>query len=117
MARLRGGPKIMSLFTRFGDRVELVRLATVDDVRVFEHRKPDKEDRERTRGGWRAIARYCGGPNRGSLNPKTNGCGDENVGREILVDAAYVKATDGWKEISEAFQELQAKTSLSKPRS
>lgn len=99
----------MALYTRFGDQVELVRLATVDDVRTFERRKPDAEDRRRSRECWRAIARYCGGPNRGSRNPNANGCGDENVGKEILVDAAYLKADGGWSEISDAFHALQPK--------
>jgi hypothetical protein len=96
----------MAIYTRFGDGLELVRLATIEDVTTFERRKPDKEDRERTRDGWRAVARYTGGPSLGSRKEETNGCGDENVGKEVLVDAAYVRATDGWREISKAFQAL-----------
>jgi hypothetical protein len=99
----------MSLYTRFGDRVELVRLAVADDVRKLENRKPDKEDRARSVDGWRAIAKYCGGPNRGTRNPETNGCGDENVGKSILVDAAFLRADEGWSEISAAFQALKPK--------
>ncbi len=97
----------VAIFTRFGDRVELVRLATLDDVKTFEgrSRKIDKIDRERTRDGWRAIARYCGGPSLGSKKD-TNGCGDENVGKEILVDAAYLRADDGYREIHDEFSKL-----------
>jgi hypothetical protein len=95
----------MSLYTRFGDRLELVRLATIADVQTFERRKADKVDRDRTRDGWRAIAKYSGGPNRGAM-PGTNGCGDENVGKETLVDASFLRADDGWSEISKAFQAL-----------
>ena len=92
----------MALYTRFGDRVELLRLATLDDVKTYEHRKVDKIDRDRTKNGWRGIARYLGGPGLGSKSP-----GDENVGKEILVDAALLRADDGWSEISKAFEALQ----------
>lgn len=86
--------------TRFGDHIELVRVATLADVQAFEKRKPDKEDRERTKNGWRAIAKYTGTTVRGG-SP-----GDELIGKEILVDAAYLRASDGWKEISDAFTRL-----------
>jgi hypothetical protein len=78
--------------TRMGEAVELVRVATIDDVKTFECRRPDKQDRERTKDGWRAIARYVVG---GSTRS------------DILVDAAYLKATNGWAEISEAFDALR----------
>jgi hypothetical protein len=87
--------------TRFGDHIELVRVATLADVKTYERRKPDKEDRNRTRDGWRAIARYTGTTVRGT-SP-----GEELHGKEILVDAAYLRADDGWKEISDAFHKLQ----------
>ena len=97
----------MALYTRFGDRLELVRLATIEDVKTFERRKVDKQDRERTRDGWRAIARYCASK---CGFEHANNCGDENVDKETLVDAGYLRADGGWKEIADAFRALQPKT-------
>ena len=89
----------MTLFTRFGDRIELVRAASLADVKAYEKRKADKIDRERTRDGWRAIAKYC---------DIISGVGKDE--KEILVDAGYLRADDGWREISKAFEALQPKS-------
>lgn len=82
----------MSIATRFGEEITLVRRATLDDLKTFEgrSRRIDKHDRERTSEGWRAIAKYA------------------DTGKEILVDAAYVRATGGWTEIEAAFKALAA---------
>lgn len=80
------------LTTLFGTGVELVRVATAEDVRTFERRKVDAEDRQRTSDGWRAIAKRL------------------DTGAEILVDAAYLRASGGWKEISDAFRALHGGT-------
>lgn len=85
----------MALYTRFGDKIELVRVATLGDVKTFERRKVDRADRERTKEGWRAVARYV---------DIESGVGRDK--KEILVDAGYLKADDGSKEITAAFDAL-----------
>lgn len=73
------------IYTRFGNKIEVVRRATVADVRKFDNRRPDKEDRVRTADGWRAICRYLDG-------------------REFLADVAFLKADGGYGEIHDAFK-------------
>lgn len=36
----------MAIYGRFGDRVIIQRLATIEDVKELDKRKPDKQDRE-----------------------------------------------------------------------
>ena len=64
-----------------------MRVATLGDVETFERRKVDRADRERTKEGWRAVARYV---------DIESGVGRDK--KEILVDAGYLKADDGSKE-------------------
>jgi hypothetical protein len=68
------------IHSRFGGVVTLVRFATIGDVKTFERRKADKEDKLRTEGGWRFIARY-------------------EDGTEFLADVAYLRADEGLREI------------------
>lgn len=79
----------MSLYSRFGGQVTVVRKATVNDVKVFENRRPDKEDKSRTGGGMRAICRYV------------------DTGKEFLADVAYLRADGGITEILDAFKSCQ----------
>jgi hypothetical protein len=85
----------MAIYSRFGDPVIVVRMATVEDVKTFENRKPDKQDRERTKDGQRIICRYLKGSK-----------GDELQGREFLADTAYLRADEGYREIMAAVRAL-----------
>lgn len=78
----------MAIYSRFGGKVTPVRLATVADVKAYENRKPDKQDRDRTSEGWRAIFKY------------------EDTGKEFLADAAYLRADEGFAEIANAFRAM-----------
>lgn len=74
----------MTIRARFGDPIEFVRIATIDDVKAFEGRKPDKQDRERIAETYFVVARYL------------------DNGKEFLADVAFLRATDGWTEIDRA---------------
>lgn len=76
------------IYSRFGGEVTIVRMATIEDVRSFENRKPDKEDRSRTVEGMRVIAARWDGT-------------------EFLADVAYLKADGGWREIDAAIRKVR----------
>ncbi len=78
----------MSIITRFGEPCTLVREAVIADIKTFENRRTDREDRERHRMHMRFIAA-------------------RSDGREFLADLAFLRATDGWKEILDEAAKIQ----------
>lgn len=78
----------MTIYSKFGGAVTLVRFAKIEDVKTYERRRADKQDKERTADGWRFIAKYEDEPGE---SPK-----------QFLADVAYLRADDGLKEILDA---------------
>lgn len=69
--------------------VTLVREATIEDVKTFERRKADVEDKHRTEAHMRFVAKY------------------EDTGKEFLADLAYLRADGGWTEILDTAAKIQ----------
>jgi hypothetical protein len=81
----------MAIVTRFGDPCVIVREAVITDVKAFENRKVDKIDRERFEMHMMFICRYVNGKRT----------------KEFLADLAYLRATDGWREIIDEAAKIQ----------
>ena len=71
---------------RFGDPVEIVRLATLEDVQAIDYlRRPDARDRAAIRAGQLLVIRYL-----------------DNTGGEDLALIGYLRADGGLGEIQDA---------------
>ncbi len=88
----------MAIFSRFGDECILVRETTPADIRTFEGRKPDKQDKERFAMHMLWIARYVK-IEAGLIEGKPTS--------EFSTDLAYLRATDGWREIMDTAAKIQ----------
>lgn len=95
----------MAIYSGFGEKVVPVRLATLEDVKKFEGRKPDKQDRERTKEGWRAVFKYVQ-PDADEQGRRSRHPGEECIDKEFLADAAFLRADGGFAEIHDAFKAL-----------
>lgn len=73
----------MAIYGRFGDPVEILRIATKDDVEILDGRKFDKHDADRLRYDALVVIR-------------------QDTGVERLYDTAFLKADDGAVEIATA---------------
>lgn len=71
----------MAIYGRFGNEVTIVRMGTLDDVRTFDRRKADKQDRDALAAGSYVITR------------------EVSSGQERLAHLAYLRADDGAAEI------------------
>lgn len=83
----------MAIYGRFGDKIEIVRLGTLDDVRDLDRarggkpRKIDKADREAVKNGSYVVVR-------------------QDDGSERLYHQAFLRADDGSREITAAIRAL-----------
>jgi len=73
------------IYGRWGDAVTVVRLATLKDVRTFDHRSPDAQDREMVRRGSYVILK-------------------REDGAEMLANVAFLRADGGAHEIDAAIK-------------
>lgn len=76
------------IYGRFGDPITIVRVATLEDVRKLEGRKPDKADLEAVRNGSYVVVRRT----------------DDSA--ERLYHQAFMRADDGSREITAAIEAL-----------
>lgn len=76
------------IYSRFGSVITLKRLATIEDVKTFENRRADKQDKERTAEHCRFIATFA------------------DDGKDRLVDVSFLHADDGIREIATAVRAL-----------
>jgi hypothetical protein len=76
------------IYGRFGDEVTIVRRGTLDDVRQLDKRKPDQADRDNVERGGYVVIR-------------------QDNGKEILAHVSYLRADNGWAEISDAIDALE----------
>lgn len=72
------------IYGRFGQEVEVVRVAILVDVKRLDHRKPDKADRDAIRNGFYVVIRL--------LEDK----------KEQLYHKGLLRADGGLREIDEA---------------
>ena len=72
----------MAIYGRFGDKVTIVRMGTLDDVRHMDKRRPDKIDREAIANGSYVVTKA-----------------EEGEGEMCLHHLAYLRADDGLPEI------------------
>lgn len=77
------------IYSRFGCECEIVRRGTLEDVRTFDKRKPDADDRANVANGCYVIIRY------------------KNTGEEALAAQCYLRADDGSKEITDALRAIE----------
>ena len=76
------------IYGRFGDPVTIKRVATLEDVKLLDGRKPDKQDRDAIeKGSYVVVA--------------------EDDGAERLYHLAYLRADDGSREITAAIEALR----------
>lgn len=73
------------IYSRFGEVITIVRVGTVEDVKTFEKRKPDKDDRHNVSIGNYVVVKFPDG-------------------REMLHSISYMKADDGFREIADAIK-------------
>lgn len=76
------------IYSRFGEPVSIARLATLDDIDVFERRRPDAQDRFAIDLDALVIVRF-------------------HDGGEQLYNVAYLRADAGFSEIFNRVQELK----------
>lgn len=81
------------IYGRFGEELEVVRLAVLDDVRALDGRKADKQDREAIANGSYVV------------------CRDVESGEERLFHLAFMRADDGFREITQAIERVTPPTS------
>jgi len=87
------------IYGRWGDEVRIVRMGTLEDVRILDKRKPDAQDRKMVEQGSYVVVEYMKpGSIAGMDNPK-----------HALYHLAYLRADEGLKEIMEAIEACQAK--------
>lgn len=79
------GPRTM-IYGRFGDTVTIVRVATLEDVKVH-HGEPDKIDRDALEDGSYVIVK-------------------QDDGKERLYHLTYLRATRGYAEIADTISEI-----------
>lgn len=77
------------IYSRFGEPVTIVRKGVLEDVRKFDGRKPDKQDRACVEAGSYVIVRF----------------GD---GGEQLYHQGFLRADDGSAEITKALEAVQS---------
>jgi len=75
------------IYGRFGEECEIVRKATLADVRKLDNRKPDAQDKEALKNGSYVVIRFPGDVER-------------------LYHLAFLRADGGSLEISEAIAKL-----------
>jgi len=85
----------MAIYSRFGDPCRLVRFATTADVKNYERRRADKQDKARTSEGWRFIAEW------------TDEAEPTLRGKDFLADIAYLRADGGLAEILDEAAKLE----------
>jgi hypothetical protein len=83
------------IYGRFGDEIEIVRVAVLADVKRLDKRKPDKHDKQRVADGCYIVTR-------------SKSADDPFGGDERLHDICYMRADGGFKEITEAIRRLSA---------
>jgi hypothetical protein len=76
------------IFGRFGDVVRILRMGTLQDIRKLDKRTPDKIDKAAIASGSYVVVR-------------------QDNGEERLYHLAFLRATDGSREISKAIEELE----------
>ncbi len=86
--------RITMIYGRFGNKVEIVRVGTLDDVRKLDKRKPDRQDRDAIEVGSYVVTR--------SLDS------EDKSDKLRLHHVAYLKADGGWKEIHARIEELDS---------
>ncbi len=77
----------------FENVVVVKRVAALDDVRKLDGRRPDKTDKKAVELGSYVVVEEKDG---------------RGAGTERLYHVAYLKADDGWNEISKAIEEAKA---------
>lgn len=77
----------MTIYNRTGEEVTIVRMGTLEDVRTLDGRKPDKVDRDAIENGSYVITQT-------------------RDGGLQLMHQAYMRATGGSAEISEAIRAI-----------
>jgi hypothetical protein len=78
------------IYGRTGNPVTIQRLATIEDVKALDNRKPDKHDRDRIALGCYVVA------------------SDNGTGKLRLYDTVYMRATEGYKEIGAVIDACKA---------
>jgi len=78
----------------FPNVLTVERVATLDDVKKLEGRRPDATDRKAVQLGSYVVMKAQDG---------------SRAGKEELYHIAYLKADDGWKEISAAIDAAKAR--------
>lgn len=78
----------MAIYGRFGHELTIERRATIDDIRPLTGRKPDKTDREHLERDAYVIVKDKGG-------------------KRELYHVGYLRADNGWAEISDAIEASQ----------
>lgn len=79
----------MAIYGRWGSTVTILRMGTLDDVKVLDRRKPDKQDKDAVKNGSYVVVRH-------------------EDGEEQLHHLAFMRADDGIKEIMDAVRALEA---------
>ncbi len=75
----------MAIYGRFGDKVKIVRIGTLEDVKKLDGRKPDKQDREAVKTGSYVVV-------------------EQDDGRKRLYHLAYIRADNGAREVSDVIR-------------
>jgi hypothetical protein len=78
----------------FPNILTIERMGVIEDVKRLDGRKPDKVDREAVKLGSYVVVKECDG---------------RNAGKERLYHIGYLKADNGWTEISAAIEMAKAK--------
>lgn len=81
----------------FPNILTIERMAVLDDVKRLDGRKPDKIDRKAIELGSYVVVREQDG---------------RNAGQESLYHIGYLKADNGWTEISAAIEAVKVKETL-----
>lgn len=77
----------MAIYGRTGDVVTILRMGTLEDVKAFDGRWPDKQDMDAVENGCYVVVKW-------------------DDGKEQLYHQAYMRADDGSREITAAIEAL-----------
>lgn len=80
----------MAIFSRFGETVDVVRVAELADVERFENRAPDEKDRECIDAGAYIVVAY-------------------DDGAEDITHRGYLRADGGAQEIAAAIAHAEGR--------
>lgn len=89
----------MAIYGRFGQTVELIRMATLDDVKRLEKRRPDKQDKAAVEAGSYVVCRTL------SYNDGSEPKHDYSK-EEWISHLAFLRADGAIKEIIEVIANL-----------